>query len=68
MRRICDFDTLSNYTRDLYQVPGVSDTVSINHMRRRYHGSQRKVTPTGIVPLGPELNFSAPHDRDRFVS
>jgi len=49
-------------------VPGVAETVSLNHIKRHYYGSQRKVNPTGIVPLGPALDFSAPHDRARFVS
>jgi putative glutathione S-transferase len=68
MRRIADYPNLSNYTRDLYQVPGVDETVSIDHIKRHYYHSQRKVNPTGIWPLGPELDFTAPHDRDRFVS
>jgi putative glutathione S-transferase len=68
LRRIVDYPNLSSYVRDLYQVPGVAETVSIDHIKRHYYGSQRKVNPTGIVPLGPELDFSAPHDRDRFVS
>jgi putative glutathione S-transferase len=68
LRRIADYDNLSAYLRDLYQVPGIAETVSIDHIKRHYYGSQRKVNPTGIVPLGPELDFSSPHDRDRFVS
>ena len=67
LRRIGDYENLSNYLRDLYQVPGVDETVSIDHIKRHYYTSQRKVNPTGIVPLGPELDFTAPHDRDRFV-
>ncbi len=67
-RRIGDYPNLSNYLRDLYQVPGIDETVSIDHIKRHYYGSQLKVNPTGIVPLGPELDFTAPHDRDRFVS
>jgi putative glutathione S-transferase len=67
LRRIGDYENLSNYLRDLYQVPGVDETVSIDHIKRHYYSSQRKVNPTGIVPLGPELDFTAPHDRDRFV-
>jgi len=66
-RRISEFPNLSNYLRDLYQVPGVADTVSIEHIKKHYYMSQRKVNPTGIVPLGPELDFSAPHDRGRFA-
>jgi len=68
MRRIGDYPNLSNYTRDLYQVPGIDETVSIDQIKRHYYHSQRKVNPTGIWPLGPELDFTAPHDRDRFVS
>src|SRR5471032_887523 len=68
LRRIGDYENLSNYLRDLYQVPGVDETVSIDQIKRHYYGSQLKVNPTGIYPLGPELDFRAPHDRDRFVS
>ncbi len=68
LRRIGDYPNLSNYMRDLYQVPGIAETVSIDHIKRHYYGSQRKVNPTGIVPLGPELDFTAPHDRERFLS
>ena len=68
LRRIGDYPNLSNYLRDLYQVPGVDETVSIDHIKRHYYGSQLKVNPNGIYPLGPELDFTAPHDRDRFVS
>lgn len=68
LRRIVDYPNLSNYVRDLYQVPGVAETVNMDHIKRHYYVSQRKVNPTGIVPLGPALDFTAPHDRDRFVS
>ncbi len=66
LRRIIDYPNLSNYLRDLYQVPGVAETVNMDHIKRHYYGSQRKVNPTGIVPLGPQLDFAAPHDRARF--
>jgi putative glutathione S-transferase len=68
LRRIEDYPNLSNYLRDLYQIPGAAETVNLNHIKRHYYGSQRKVNPTGIVPLGPLLDFGAPHDRARFVS
>jgi putative glutathione S-transferase len=68
LRRIVDYPNLSNYVRDLYHVSGVAETVSLDHIKRHYYGSQRKVNPTGIVPLGPDIDFTAPHDRDRFVS
>jgi putative glutathione S-transferase len=66
LRRIIDYPNLSNYLRDLYQVPGVAETVNMDHIKRHYYGSQRHVNPRGIVPLGPALDFAAPHDRDRF--
>jgi putative glutathione S-transferase len=68
LRRIADYPNLSNYLRDLYQVPGVAETVSIEHIKRHYYSSQRKVNPTGIVPLGPELDFASPHNRGRFAN
>ena len=64
-RRIADFPNLSGYLRDLYQVPGVAGTVSIEHIKRHYFASHRQINPTGIVPLGPRLDLAAPHDRTR---
>jgi putative glutathione S-transferase len=66
LRRLADYPNLWNYLRDLYQVPGVADTVSIEQIKRHYYGSQRQVNPTGIVPIGPLIDFTAPHDRARF--
>src|SRR4029079_9937757 len=63
LRRIADYPNLSNYVRELYQVPGVAATVSIDHIKRNYYGSQPQVNPTGIVPIGPPVDFAAPHDR-----
>jgi len=66
LRRVADYPNLWNYLRDLYQVPGIAETVSIDHIKRHYYGSQRQVNPTGIVPIGPLIDFAAPHDRARF--
>ncbi|MGA2892098.1 MAG: glutathione S-transferase family protein [Xanthobacteraceae bacterium] len=66
LRRIVDYPELWNYLRDLYQVPGVVETVSLDHIKRHYYGSHRKINPTGIVPIGPLIDFTAPHDRGRF--
>jgi putative glutathione S-transferase len=68
LRRIVDYPNLSNYLRELYQVPGVAETVNMDHIKRHYYGSQRHVNPTGVVPIGPEQDFTAPHDRGRFSS
>jgi len=66
--RIEDYPNLSNYLRDLYQRPGVADTVNMTHIKRHYYESQESVNPSRIVAKGPELDFTRPHDRDRFSS
>jgi putative glutathione S-transferase len=65
-RRIDDYPNLSNYLRELYQVPGVAGTVDMAQIKTHYYASHRTINPTGIVPLGPELDFAGPHDRARF--
>jgi len=66
LRRIADYPNLSNYLRDLYQVPGVGGTVNMHHIKAHYYGSHRNINPTGIVPVGPAIDNDAPHDRARF--
>jgi putative glutathione S-transferase len=66
VRRIADYHNLSNYLRDLYQAPGIADTVNMDHIKRHYFMSMTAINPTRIVPLGPELDFAAPHDRRLF--
>jgi putative glutathione S-transferase len=68
LRRIADYPNLSNYLRDLYQVAGVAETVNMDHIKRHYYGSHKQINPSGIVPLGPQLDFSAPHDRGRLAA
>jgi glutathionyl-hydroquinone reductase len=65
--QIADFPNLSNYLRDLYQVPGIAETVNPDHIKRHYYMSMTAINPTRIVPLGPALDFSPPHDRGRFA-
>jgi glutathionyl-hydroquinone reductase len=67
LRRIVDYANLSNYVRELYQMPGIAETVNMDHIKRHYFMSMTAINPTRIVPLGPDLDFSAPHDRGRFV-
>ena len=66
LRRIADYPNLSNYLRDLYQVPGVAGTVNLHHIKAHYYGSHDTINPTRIVPVGPALDYDAPHDRGRF--
>jgi len=63
LRRIADYPNLAGYLRELYQVPGVAETVSIDHIKRHYYTSHPKVNPTGIIPAGPVLDLEAPHGR-----
>lgn len=67
LRRIADYPNLSHFLRDLYQSPGFGETVNFDHIKRHYYGSHRQINPTGIVPLGPALDFVAAHDRGRFT-
>ncbi|WP_184799831.1 glutathione S-transferase family protein [Nitrospirillum iridis] len=68
IRRIADYPNLSAYLRDLFQLPGVAATVNLEHIKRHYYESHRSINPTGIVPVGPALDFAAPHGRDRVSS
>jgi len=65
IRRLVDYPNLWNYTRELYQVPGVESTVDHYHIKQHYYFSHTNVNPTQIVPLGPDIDFTAPHDRER---
>jgi glutathionyl-hydroquinone reductase len=65
-RRIADYHNLSNYLRDLFQVPGVAETVNMEHIKRHYYMSMPTINPTRVVPLGPALDFTTRHDRGRF--
>lgn len=63
-RRIADYPALWAYTRDLYQVPDVAATVHMDHITRHYHYSHDTINPYRIVPVGPVLDFTAPHGRE----
>jgi glutathionyl-hydroquinone reductase len=63
VRRLVDYPVLWDYTRSLYQMPGVAATVSLAHIRRHYYLSHPWIDPTGILPAGPELNLNAPGTR-----
>jgi glutathionyl-hydroquinone reductase len=64
-RRLTDYHNLWNYTREIYQMPGVAETVDIPAIKLGYYGGMRQLNPAGIIPLGPDLDFTAPHDRNR---
>ena len=62
-RRIVDYPNLWAYTRELYQWPGLAETVDLEHIRRHYHYSHESINPYRIVPVGPVLDLDAPHGR-----
>ena len=64
-RRIDDYANLSNWLRELYQWPGISETVNFTHIKGHYYASHRTINPTGIIPKGPDLSLTSAHDRDR---
>ncbi|MCP4077405.1 MAG: glutathione S-transferase family protein [Gammaproteobacteria bacterium] len=63
-KRLMDYPNLWAYTRELYQVPGVAETVNMDHIKYHYFASHRSINPTGIVPNGPEIDFMLPHGRE----
>ena len=63
LHRLVDYPNLWGYSRDLYQFPRIAETVNFDHIRRHYYTSHKAINPNGIVPIGPELDFSAPHGR-----
>ena len=65
LRRIVDYPNLWNYTKELYQVPGVAETTDFRHIKEGYFGGMTFLNPSGIVPLGPLLDFRTSHDRAR---
>ena len=65
-KRIADYPNLWNYTRQLYQWPGIAETINMHHIKHHYFRSHESINPTRIVPVGPEIDFTAPHDRGRF--
>ena len=62
LKRLVDYPNLWGYTRDLYQQPGIAETINTDQIKRGYY-SIVAVNPTKIVPAGPEIDFTAPHDR-----
>ncbi|MCL5256120.1 MAG: glutathione S-transferase C-terminal domain-containing protein, partial [Gammaproteobacteria bacterium] len=68
LKRIVDYPNLWNFVRELYQVEGVAETVRMDHIKTHYYVSHDMINPTGVVPKGPELDFTAPHDRHKLAA
>ena len=67
LRRIVDYPHLSGYLKDLYQVPGIAETVNFDHIKPHYYMTHHDINPTRIVPIGPLLDLSSPHGREHLV-
>jgi putative glutathione S-transferase len=67
VRRILDYPNLDAYLRDLYQQPGIAETVNFDHIKRHYYFTHDDINPTRIVPIGPALDLTRPHGRERFA-
>lgn len=65
LRRIVDYPNLQGYLLDLYQLPGIAETVNFDHIKRHYYMTHEEINPTRIVPLGPEMHLDRPHGRER---
>ena len=65
LRRLVDYPNLWNYTKDVFQIPGISETVDFYHIKNHYYQSHPHVNPNRIVPKGPVINFLEPHNRIR---
>ena len=63
LKRLIDYPNISGYVRELYQIPGIAETVNMKHIQAHYYTSHPTINPNGIVPLGPNQDFSLPHDR-----
>jgi putative glutathione S-transferase len=68
LRKIAEYPNLSGYTRELYQRPGIAETVVFDHIKRHYYRTHPQLNPLRIVPKGPELDLAAPHGRDRLTA
>ena len=65
LRRMIDYKNLQGYLMDLYQHPGIAETVNLDHIKRHYYITHTEINPTGIVPLGPALDLTRPHGREK---
>jgi glutathionyl-hydroquinone reductase len=65
IRRIIDYPNLQGYLMDLYQQPGIAETVNFDHIKRHYYMTHTEINPTRIVPIGPALDLTKPHEREK---
>jgi putative glutathione S-transferase len=64
IRRLADYPHLQAYLKELYQMPGIAETVNFRHIKHHYYRSHKTINPTGVVPVGPVLDLDSPHGRE----
>jgi putative glutathione S-transferase len=67
IRRIIDYPNLQGYLMDLYQQPGIANTVNFDHIKRHYYMTHTEINPTRIVPIGPAIDLTKPHGREKIA-
>lgn len=65
LQRISDYPNLYGFLREIYQIPGIADTVNFDHIRNHYYRSHKTINPTGVISIGPRQDLTVPHGRDR---
>ena len=68
LRRIVDYPNIWGYLRDLYQVPGIEETVAMDYIKAHYYGSHETINPTRVIPVGPDIDFHMPHGREQLLA
>lgn len=68
LRRIVDYPNIWGYLRDLYQVPGIEETVAMDYIKAHYYGSHETINPTRVIPAGPDIDFHMPHGREQLLA
>ena len=68
LRRIVDYPNIWGYLRDLYQVPGIEETVAMDYIKAHYYGSHETINPTRVIPVGPDIDFHTPHGREQLLT
>ena len=63
LRRLVDYPNLWAYARELYQWPGIAETVAFDHIKRHYYCTHESIDPKRIIPKGPAVDWTKPHDR-----
>ena len=66
IRRIADYENLPGYVRDLYQQPEIAKTVNMQHIKDHYYASHESINPNRVIPAGPRVDYTQPHERDKF--